>query len=77
VNTKSKATRERESAERIAEIMYAALKKLPAGEQSAAIEAVQKVKIARSRKASKRSSTPRDLQKSSIASVAPRKRAHL
>ena len=73
----AKAARQREAANRIAEIMYAALKKLPENEQAVAIEAVQKVKITANKKASKRSSTPRNLRKSSTAATVRRKRARL
>jgi hypothetical protein len=69
VKARAKAARQRRAANRIAELMYAALKKLPANDQSAAIEAVQKVKITPNRKASKRSSTPQNLRKPSTASV--------
>jgi hypothetical protein len=53
VKASSKAARQRQAANRIAEIMYAALKKLPENEQSAAIKAVQEVKITPNRKTSK------------------------
>jgi hypothetical protein len=53
VKPATKAARQRQSAERIAELMYAALKKLPEKEQSAAIKAVQKIKINTNRSTSK------------------------
>jgi hypothetical protein len=74
---KSSAAKQREAANRIAEIMYSALKKLPREEQPTAVAAVQKVKIVASRKPSTRSATPRNLPKSSGAATARRKRAHL
>jgi hypothetical protein len=45
VKPKNKAEKEREGADRIAEIMYAALTKLPKPEQKDAVKAVQAIKI--------------------------------
>jgi hypothetical protein len=53
VKASSRAAKQREAANLIAEIMYAALKKLPENEQPTAIDAVQKVKITPNRNTSK------------------------
>lgn len=50
---KSKTAKDREAANRIAEVMYAAWKKLPEDEQKAAIKGIQSIKIAPSRKTPK------------------------
>ena len=45
VKPKNKADKEREGADRVAEIMYAALTKLPKTEQKDAVKAIQAIKI--------------------------------
>jgi hypothetical protein len=45
VKLKNKAEKEREGANRVAEIMYAALTKLPKAQQNDAVRAVQDIKI--------------------------------
>jgi hypothetical protein len=63
VKHKNKSEKEREGANQVAEIMYAALTKLPKEEQKDAVKAVQNIKIAvnPSRSISKPSSTPQSL----------------
>jgi hypothetical protein len=43
--TKTKVTKEREAANRVAEMMYAALLKLPKEEQKATVLTIKKIKI--------------------------------
>jgi hypothetical protein len=43
--TKGKLTKEREAANRVAEMMYAALLKLPKEEQKATVLAIKKIEI--------------------------------
>jgi len=76
VKLKNKAEKEREGANRVAEIMYAALTKLPKEEQKDAVKAVQaiKVNVSRNRSKSKRSSTPQSLRVSSSGAATRRKR---
>jgi len=76
VKPKNKAEKEREGARQVAEIMYAALTKLPKEEQKDAVKAVQDIKITvnRSRSTSKRSSTPQSLRLSSSGAATRRKR---
>ena len=76
--TKTKLTKEREAANRVAEMMYAALLKLPKQEQEATVQAIKKIKITenRSRKTPKPSSIPRNFRRSSSAAIARRKRVH-
>jgi len=59
VKLKNRAEKEREGADRVAEIMYAALTKLPKTEQKDAVKAIQAIKINvnRNRSKSKRSSS--------------------
>jgi hypothetical protein len=45
VKLKNKAEKEREGANRVAEIMYVALTKLPKAQQNDAVRAVQDIKI--------------------------------
>jgi hypothetical protein len=45
VNTKSRTAKERETADLLAEMMYAALQKLPKIDQKAAVKAIQNIKI--------------------------------
>ena len=76
--TKTKLSKERDAANRVAEMMYAALLKLPKDEQKATVLAIRKIKITRnrSRKTPKPSSIPRNFRQSSSVAIAPRKRAH-
>ncbi|HWZ24260.1 MAG TPA: hypothetical protein VN037_03190 [Verrucomicrobiae bacterium] len=76
VKPKNKAEKEREGADRVAEIMYAALTKLPKIEQKDAVKAIQAIKINvnRSRSTSKRSSIPQSLRESSNGAATRRKR---
>ena len=73
---KNKSEKEREGANQVAEIMYAALTKLPKEEQKDTVKAVQDIKIAvnRNRSTSKRSSTPQSLRVSSGGAATRRKR---
>jgi hypothetical protein len=76
--TKTKRTKEQEAANRVAELMYAALLRLPKKEQKATVLAIKKIKITRnrSRKTPKPSSVPRNFRQSSSAAIARRKRVH-
>lgn len=76
VKPKKKAEKEREGANRVAEIMYAALTKLPKTEQKDVVKAIQAIKINvnRNRSKSKRSSTPQSLRVSSSGATTRRKR---
>ncbi len=76
--TKTKLTKEREAANGVAEMMYAALLKLPKEEQKAAVLAIKKIKIARnrSRKTPKPFSIPASFRQSSNGAIARRKRVH-
>lgn len=76
VKPKNKAEKEREGANRVAEIMYAALTKLPKEEQKDVVKAIQAIKINvnRNRSKSKRSSIPQSLRESSNGAATRRKR---
>jgi len=73
---KNKSKKEREGARQIAEIMYAALSRLPKEEQKGAVKSVQNIKInvTRNSSTSKRSSTPQSLRVSSSGAATRRKR---
>jgi hypothetical protein len=47
LNTQTKLAKQREAADRIAEIMYRSLRQLPKEQQRARVKAIQKIKIAR------------------------------
>jgi hypothetical protein len=76
VSSKAKSGEEQEAAGQIAEMMYAALLKLPKEDQKATVRAIQKIKIVKNRKTSKRSSIPVSFRQSSKAATARRKRVH-
>jgi hypothetical protein len=73
--SKTKAEKEREAADRIAGIMYAALIKLPKEDQAAAVRDIENTKINRPkrRSPSKRSSTPQNLRGSQRVATNTRK----
>jgi len=72
--TNAKLAREREAAERIAEMTHRFFEKLPKAEQKIRLKAIKNLRI-RNRKTPKRSSIPASLQEHSEAGAASRKRA--
>jgi hypothetical protein len=72
--TNSKLAKEREGANKIAEMLYESLRKLPEEERQARVKAIQKIKISR-RSTSKHPATQMSLRGSSPRVTARRKRA--
>ena len=77
MKAKTKAAKQREAADLVAEIMYASLQELPPEEQKTRVRAIQKIKITRNgnEKTPKRAPTPENFRVRSQAVVVQRKRA--
>ena len=78
MRAKTKSARQREAADKIADIMVACLSRLPEDEQERRVKAIEAISVAPSSRGntSKRASTPRILPERSPAGAARRKRAH-